>query len=150
MIGSLWTEHAFGNLYDFYRKVFLKLAEGVKVPFELDGDRRLDESPIHVALREALCNALVHADYSDRIAVLVVKSPAMFEFRNPGMMRIPVELALHGAMQIAVTACFIRCFVMWGLVINRVLEFQKFSPAGTDTIGVLQSCLIAGILVIKP
>ncbi|WPD25074.1 MAG: putative DNA binding domain-containing protein [Candidatus Electrothrix scaldis] len=85
-----------GNLYDFYRKVFLKLAEGVKVPFELDGDRRLDESPIHVALREALCNALVHADYSDSIAVLVVKSPAMFEFRNPGMMRIPVELALHG------------------------------------------------------
>ncbi|MCW5203941.1 putative DNA binding domain-containing protein [Desulfobulbus sp. US4] len=85
-----------GNLYDFYRKVFRKLTEGVKVPFELDGDRRLDESPIHVALREALCNVLVHADYSDRLAVLVVKSPAMFEFRNPGMMRIPVELALHG------------------------------------------------------
>ncbi|CAK8723361.1 HTH arsR-type domain-containing protein [Candidatus Electrothrix laxa] len=85
-----------GNLYDFYRKVFLKLTEGVKVPFELDNDRRLDESPIHVALREALCNVLVHADYSDRAAVLVVKSPAMFEFRNPGMMRIPVELALDG------------------------------------------------------
>ncbi len=85
-----------GNLYDFYRKVFLKLTEGVKVPFELDNDRRRDESPIHVALREALCNVLVHADYSDRAAVLVVKSPAMFEFRNPGMMRIPVELALDG------------------------------------------------------
>jgi len=28
--------------------------------------------------------------------VLVVKSPAGFSFRNPGLMRVPVALALHG------------------------------------------------------
>ncbi len=85
-----------GNLYDFYRKVYPKLTEGVKVPFGLDGDQRVDESPIHVAVREALCNVLVHADYTDRASVLVVKRPDMFGFRNPGMMRIPVEAALQG------------------------------------------------------
>ena len=85
-----------GNLFDFYRKVFPKLTEAVKVPFELDGDQRVDETPIHVAIREALCNALVHADYSDRASVLVVRRPDLFGFRNPGMMRIPVETALHG------------------------------------------------------
>ncbi len=85
-----------GNLYDFYRKVYPKLTQGVKVPFELAGDQRVDESPIHVALREALCNVLVHADYSDRASVLVVKRPDMFGFRNPGTMRIPVEVALQG------------------------------------------------------
>lgn len=85
-----------GNLYDFYRKVYPKLTEGVKVPFELAGDQRVDESPIHVAIREALCNVLVHADYADRASVLVVKRPDMFGFRNPGTMRIPVEVALQG------------------------------------------------------
>ncbi len=85
-----------GNLYDFYRKVFPKLTEGVKVPFELEGNQRMDESPIHVAIREALCNVLVHADYSDRASVLIVRRPDLFGFRNPGMMRIPIEFALQG------------------------------------------------------
>lgn len=85
-----------GNLYDFYRKVYPKLTNSLKVPFELSEDQRVDDSPIHVAIREALCNVLVHADYSDRCSVLVVKRPDLFGFRNPGMMRIPVEFALMG------------------------------------------------------
>jgi ATP-dependent DNA helicase RecG len=85
-----------GNLYDFYRKVYLKLTADLKVPFQLEKGERQDETPVHVALREALANVLVHADYSDRASVLVVKRPDMFGFRNPGLMRIPVEVALHG------------------------------------------------------
>ncbi|WP_319549136.1 RNA-binding domain-containing protein [Desulfogranum marinum] len=85
-----------GNLYDFYRLVFRKLTVGLKVPFQLDGDQRVDESPVHIAIREALCNVLVHADYSDRASVLVVKRPDLFGFRNPGMMRIPLEYAMQG------------------------------------------------------
>ncbi len=37
------------------------------------------------------------SDYSDRASVLVVKRPGMFGFRNPGLMRIPAEIAIHGA-----------------------------------------------------
>jgi len=85
-----------GNLYDFYRKVYLKLTADLKVPFILEKGVRKDETPVHVALREALANALVHADYSDRASLLVVKLPVMFTFRNPGLMRIPVEIALQG------------------------------------------------------
>lgn len=85
-----------GNLYDFYRKVYLKLTADLKVPFQLENGERQDETPVHIALREALANVLVHADYSDRASVLVVKRPDMFGFRNPGMMRIPVEVALQG------------------------------------------------------
>lgn len=85
-----------GNLYDFYRAVYRKLTAGLKVPFELAEGQRVDESPVHVAIREALCNVLVHADYSDRASVLVVKRPDLFGFRNPGMMRVPLEYALHG------------------------------------------------------
>jgi len=85
-----------GNLYDFYRKVYPKLMADLKTPFHLEGGERKQETPVHVALREALVNALVHADYSDRASVLVVKRPDMFGFRNPGTMRIPVEVALKG------------------------------------------------------
>ncbi len=85
-----------GNLYDFYRKVYLKLTADLKVPFTLKNGQREDETPVHVALREALANAMVHADYSDRASVLVVKRPDMFGFRNPGLMRIPPEVAIRG------------------------------------------------------
>lgn len=85
-----------GNLYDFYRKVYLKLTGDLKVPFALEKGERKEETPVHVALREALANVLVHADYSDRASVLVVKRPDMFGFRNPGLMRIPAEVAIRG------------------------------------------------------
>lgn len=85
-----------GNLYDFFRRVYQKLTADLKVPFQLQEGQRIDDSPVHEALREALVNALIHADYSGRVSVLVVKRPDMFGFRNPGRMRIPPEIAVHG------------------------------------------------------
>jgi predicted HTH transcriptional regulator len=85
-----------GNLFDFFRKVSRKLVVDLKVPFVLKGNFRQDDTPLHRALREALVNTLVHADYSDRASILVVKDPAGFLFRNPGLMRVPVEQALQG------------------------------------------------------
>jgi len=85
-----------GNLFDFYFKVYPKLTADLKVPFHLQQGQRIDETPVHVAIREALANVLVHADFTDRASVLVVKRPDMFGFRNPGLMRIPVEHALKG------------------------------------------------------
>ncbi len=85
-----------GNLYDFYKKVFLKLTDNIKIPFQIQQSERIDETPQHTAIREALCNVLVHADYQNRASILVVKRPDMFGFRNPGLMRIPIEIALQG------------------------------------------------------
>ncbi len=85
-----------GNIFDFYKKVINKLYENLKVPFHLQNAQRKEDSPIHQALREALINALVHADYSERLSILIVKRANMFEFRNPGLMRIPLEIAIKG------------------------------------------------------
>jgi predicted HTH transcriptional regulator len=85
-----------GNLFDFFRKISRKLVADVKVPFVLKGNFRQDDTPMHRALREALVNTLVHADYSDRASILVVKDPAGFLFRNPGLMRVPAKRALQG------------------------------------------------------
>ena len=85
-----------GNLYDFYRKVYPKLVADLKVPFEIRDGVRQEDTPVHVALREALANVIVHADYREPASVLVVKRPNMFGFRNPGLMRIPPLIALRG------------------------------------------------------
>ena len=85
-----------GNLYDFSRKVYRKLIDDIKVPFELKNGVRQEDTPVHIALREALANVLIHADYTGLASVLVVKRPDMFGFRNPGLMRIPIEIALQG------------------------------------------------------
>ncbi len=85
-----------GNIFDFYTRVNRKLTSDLKVPFVLKGDKSEARTPVHDALREALVNSLVHADYRGKASVLVVKRPDMFGFRNPGTMRISIEQAISG------------------------------------------------------
>ncbi|MBK6465281.1 MAG: putative DNA binding domain-containing protein [Myxococcales bacterium] len=87
-----------GNLYDFYHAVIVRLTRDLRVPFRLRGDTRVDDTSVHEALREALVNTLIHADYTGRLSVRVVRRPDLFDFRNPGAMRMPVEAALRGGM----------------------------------------------------
>jgi predicted HTH transcriptional regulator len=87
-----WT----GNLFDFYNIVLQKLYQNVKVPFNFSGTTRIDNSPIHVALREALTNTLIHADYKGRSSILIIKRPDTFCFYNPGSMRVPILEAIRG------------------------------------------------------
>ncbi|MEH2337368.1 ATP-binding protein [Nostoc sp.] len=85
-----------GNVYDFYRRVIQKLFSDLKVPFKLKGAERVDDTPVHEALREALINTIIHADYTGRVPIQIIKRPDMFVFRNPGIMRLPLEDALQG------------------------------------------------------
>ncbi|MHA0874306.1 RNA-binding domain-containing protein [Enterobacter pasteurii] len=85
-----------GNIFDFYRRTYRKLIADLKVPFELKEGIRQDDTQIHTALREALVNTLVHADYTGRLSIMVVKRPDLFGFRNPGLMRVPPEQAIKG------------------------------------------------------
>jgi len=70
---------------------------------------------VHEAIREALVNTLVHADYSGRVSVLVVKRPDLFGFRNPGNMRIPVEQAIQGGESDCRNRIIHQMFLMIGL-----------------------------------
>ena len=51
---------------------------------------------VHIALREALVNTIIHADYGEGGAILVIKRPDLFGFRNPGTLRIRKEDAIRG------------------------------------------------------
>ena len=39
---------------DFYFRVYQRIAQDIKVPFKLENGERIDDTPVYVALREAL------------------------------------------------------------------------------------------------
>ena len=84
-----WT----GNVYDFYFRVYNKLRAALKVPFRLDGVDRVDDTPAHEALREAIVNALTNANWFDRRGVVCVWDDEAITIANPGDFRMPVEEA---------------------------------------------------------
>lgn len=104
-----------GNLFEFYRRVYRKLVADLKVPFGLKDGQRQDDTPVHVALREALVNTLVHADYTGRVSVLVVKRPDMFGFRNPGGLRLPIEQVIRGGESDCRNRILHQMFLLIGL-----------------------------------
>jgi len=104
-----------GNLYDFYRITINKLCEDIKVPFLLSADVRVDDTPVHEALREALINTIVHADYSGNCSILVVNRPDLFRFRNPGLFRLSREEALRGGFSDCRNRNLQKMFQMIGL-----------------------------------
>ncbi len=104
-----------GNLFDFYRRVYRKLTKDLKVPFVVKDGQRQEDTPVHVALREALVNTLVHADYTGRVSVMVVRRPDMFGFRNPGGLRLPIEQVIRGGESDCRNRILHQMFLLVGL-----------------------------------
>ena len=76
------------NLFQFYRRVLPKLQNAIPRPFRMEGNTRMDNSPAHDALREALVNFSVHAYYSTEAALVITRSPSKIVFSNPGSLLI--------------------------------------------------------------
>lgn len=64
----------------------------------MDGITRVDDTPVHKALREALANCLVNADYYGRRGVVIIKKPKLITMANPGNMRIELDTAVSGGV----------------------------------------------------
>ena len=59
--------------------------------------QRIDETPVHKAIREAFVNLIIHADYLlDADTLKVIKRADRFEFTNPGILKLPVEDIYRG------------------------------------------------------
>lgn len=84
------------NLYNFFHLVVGKLTAGIKKPFVLKGIAREDDSPVFRAVREAVTNMIIHADYMITGVLRVERRENLFYFSNPGSLRIPVERIYEG------------------------------------------------------
>lgn len=76
-----------GNVCDFYFRVYNKIIKDIKVPFKMIGGERVDDTPVHKALREALANCVINADYHGVRGVVIRKDSNKIVFANPGYVR---------------------------------------------------------------
>lgn len=73
-----------GNLLDFFFQMERKLLRDLKKPFKLKGITRVDETPVHKAVREALANCIANADFNFSRGIVIVKKSASLVIENPG------------------------------------------------------------------
>ncbi len=103
-----------GNIFDFYFKIINKLTTDVKKPFKLNKNlQRVDDTLIHASIREALANALIHADYYGTRGIVIDKTPDSITISNPGNFRIPINEAVAGGISDARNS---KIFNMFSLI----------------------------------
>lgn len=100
-----WTDRLTGdgtwtaNLFQFYQRVLSRLFADLKVPFQLRPDMfRKDETIVHEAIREALVNSLIHADYRGKGGIVIEKHRDRITLSNPGSLLLPVEQLFRGGV----------------------------------------------------
>lgn len=101
-----------GNVYDFYFRVYNRLIQDIKVPFKMEGGVRVDDTTVHQALREALANCLVNADYYGRQGLVIIKKKNAITMSNPGGFRIEIDAAKSGGTSDPRNGAMLRMFNM--------------------------------------
>lgn len=100
-----WTDRVYsqepewsGNVFDFFNRVSMKLVLDLKKPFKLVDQVRIDETPVHNAVREALVNCLVNADFYQGWSVVIEKYPDRIVMANPGTIITGKKQMLKGGI----------------------------------------------------
>lgn len=115
-----WTDRIFpdgtwqANLFQFYHRVWPRLAAGLPTPFKLEGSQRKDDTSAHESLREAFVNALVHADYLGEGGIVIERYPDRFEFNNPGILLVSLEQFRKGGVSECRNKQLQKMFLMLG------------------------------------
>lgn len=84
------------NLCNFLWMVLPKLTRDIKRPFKLEGMTRVDDTPVHKAIRESMVNMLIHSDYMITGVLKAVKEENGFLFSNPGSLKLPIRRIYEG------------------------------------------------------
>jgi ATP-dependent DNA helicase RecG len=103
------------NLFQFYRRIWPKLSGDLKVPFKLKGVQRVDETPVHEALREAVVNAMIHADYSVGGGIVIKHNDDGYVIENPGTLLVSPEQLRRGSVSECRNRYLQRMFSMIGV-----------------------------------
>ena len=70
----------------------------MKVPFQLDGIVRIDDTPVHKAIREALANCIVNTDFYLPRGIVIRKDAESIIMENPGSIRTGKNQMLKGGI----------------------------------------------------
>lgn len=104
-----------GNVFDFFFRVNSKTAKDIKKPFKLEGITRVDDTPVHKAVREALVNCLVNTDYFLPCGVVIKKEDDKLVIENPGSIRTGKKQMLRGGISDPRNKTLMKMFNMIGI-----------------------------------
>ena len=104
-----------GNVFDFFFRVNNKIAKDIKKPFKLEGITRIDDTPVHKAVREAIVNCLVNTDYFLPCGVVIKKEDDKLVIENPGSIRTGKKQMLRGGISDPRNKTLMKMFNMIGI-----------------------------------
>ena len=100
----------------------------------MEGMVRVDDTPQHKAVREAFTNAIIHADLMADAGILrIEKHDDKLCFRNPGLLRLPVEQIYEGGNSKARNPRIQNMLRMIGFGENLGSGFPKIIAAWKET-----------------
>ncbi len=102
------------NLFQFYRLILPRLQAVLPKPFRLENNIRRDETPAHIAVREALANLLIHADYSENASLMAQLYKNKIVFSNPGTMLVSKQQYYNGGDSVCRNKSLQTMFMMLG------------------------------------
>lgn len=105
------------NLYQFFFRVLPRIQQRLKNPFKLRANLTAQgDSNAHIAVREALANAVVHADYRGEGGITIRQYPHGLRFENPGTLLLPKELVMQGGISRCRNCGLQTMFMRMGIV----------------------------------
>lgn len=123
----IWADGTWeANLFNFYQRVLPRLQSVLPKPFKLEDNIRRDETPAHVAIREALINLCIHADYTENASLVVRHNANAFIFSNPGTMLVSKDQYYMGGESVCRNKSLQKMFAMLGVA--------EKAGSGTDKI----------------
>ena len=105
-----------GNLFDFINEVLNRINFRLGASFRLEGYSNIGESDTFKAIREAVVNAVIHADYHLPRGVVIELRNDKILICNPGRMRVRIEDALKGGQSDPRNGNLMRLAMAIGLV----------------------------------
>jgi ATP-dependent DNA helicase RecG len=119
--GDPWSDRLFpdgtweANLYQFCQRCWPKLTADLYIPRRAKTDARVaDDTPVHVALREAFVNALVHSDYTTAGGIVFERYRDRFLMENPGTLLVSQEQLSRGGVSQCRNKTLQRMFMLIG------------------------------------
>lgn len=102
------------NLFQFYLRTLPRLQSFLPKPFTIKDNQRIDQSPAHVAIREAFVNLCVHPDYKAEGSLTVIFKNGTYLFSNPGTMLVSQEQFFEGGESVCRNPTLQKMFMMLG------------------------------------
>lgn len=119
------------NLFQFYMRVFPKLSKALPTPFVLKDGVRVEDTPPHIALREAFINTLIHCDYTINSNITIELRRDKFIFSNPGSLLISISQYYRGGDSVCRNQSLQQMFMHLGSAekagsgVNKILQGWK-------------------------